>query len=143
MLREHDREDSQFGEDGNLLSDLLMLGDNFAIPATRGNREGVEFYLLFCQRGRFLVREAFECSWGHTFEVGDYAVCGSYYQTWGRLDKSYVLLDSSQQAYLPSELVVHVKFNMAPQDHHVQGDDTVYYLSTDDQNTIESEYRKI
>jgi hypothetical protein len=96
-----------------LLSDLLMPGDKFAVSAVRGNREGVEFY-LFCQRGRILVREAFECSWGHTFEVGDYVVCGSYYQTWGRLDKSYVLLDSSQHAYLSSELVMHVKFSMAP-----------------------------
>jgi hypothetical protein len=139
MIRENDGEDSQYGGDGETLADLLDPGDNFAVPAMPGNDEGVEFYLFFCQRAKYQVTEAFTCKWGHSFLQGDYAVSGSYYQVWGLQDRSYVLLDRLQNAYLLPELVVQVKFSMSLQDHRVQSDDSVYYLSLEDQQTIASE----
>jgi hypothetical protein len=98
-----DGADSQYGEDGNALVDLLCIGDTFAVPADQPNPENVEFYLLICQRPKFLVSEAFTCRWGPEFEVGDYAVVGTYYQTWG---KGFVLLGSSRPTYLQAGLVV-------------------------------------
>jgi hypothetical protein len=121
------------------LVDILDPGDNFAVPTMPGNDEGVEFYLLFSQHAKYRVTEAFTCKWGHSFLPGDYAVTGSYYQLWGLQDRSYVLLDQSQHAHLRPELVVQVKFSMFPQDHRVQSDDSVYYMSLEDHWTIASE----
>jgi hypothetical protein len=83
----------------------------FAVPANQPNPENVEFYLFICQRPKFLVSEAFTCQWGPEFEVGDYAVVGTYYQAWG---KGFVLLGSLRHAYLQAELVVQIKFRMEP-----------------------------
>jgi hypothetical protein len=61
MIREIDGEDSQYGGDGDRLADILDHGDNFVVPAIPGNDEGVEFYLLFGQRVKCRVMEAFTC----------------------------------------------------------------------------------
>jgi hypothetical protein len=134
-----DGADSQYGEDRNALVDLLCIGDTFIVPADQPNPENVEFYLLICRRPKFLILEAFTCRWDPEFKVGDYIVVGTYYQAWG---KDFVLLGSSRPAYLQAELIVQIKFRMEPQDHRIASDDTIFYLSADDQSSIEAEYRR-
>jgi hypothetical protein len=41
---------SEFGGDGEELSNLLQVGNNFVIPTIEGNAKGVDFYILQCQR---------------------------------------------------------------------------------------------
>jgi hypothetical protein len=101
---------SQLDGDGTEMADVLLVGDKFAVPTKPNNAEDVQFYVLECHRRKFLVRSAFKCKWGCEFEVGEYAVAGRYFQKWDRVDKSYVFLDGSCIAYIPANLVCHVKF---------------------------------
>jgi hypothetical protein len=59
-------EDEEVGRDGVLegqdLGNLLQIGDNFAILAKEGNEEGIGFYVLQCQKAKYMVQEAFTCS---------------------------------------------------------------------------------
>ena len=132
-----DGSESQFGCEEDSLADLLELGDNFVVPAEPNNKEGVQFYILACLRKKFLVREAFVCKWGSEFNVGDYAVQGRYYQKWGSSQKSYVFLDKSKPAFIPSDLVMAMKFAMPVQNHRIQGKDPMYFLSNSDQASIQ------
>ena len=121
----------QFGTDGDELSALLEVGDNFAVVASTDNDEGVEFFLICCSRGFHEVKVAFTCHWGTSFQVGDKVVCGTYYQKWGRSDSSsYVLLNSSKIVYLHACHVVVIKFLMTPTDYRVAGNAPVYNLPT-------------
>lgn len=79
MICENDGEDSQYGGDGDTLADILDPGDNFTMLAMLTNDERIEFYLLFCQRAKYRVTEAFTCKWPNSFLLGDYAVTGFYY----------------------------------------------------------------
>lgn len=74
----------EYGGDGDELADVLEIGDNFAIPAEAENNENVLFYILYCQKRKFLVRERFKCPWGGWIEAGEYVVVGTYYQKWGQ-----------------------------------------------------------
>jgi hypothetical protein len=44
------------------------------------------------------MKEPFECVWGMRFGVGNYVVASTYYQWWGRTDKTYVYLNESRVA---------------------------------------------
>ena len=46
MLNQED--ESQFGDDGDALTNMLYINDNFAVLAEEGNK-GVQYYLLQCQ----------------------------------------------------------------------------------------------
>jgi hypothetical protein len=57
---------------------MLQTRDNFAILAIEKNVEGVDFFILQCQRPKHMVCESFACVWGCEFEVGDFVVAGTY-----------------------------------------------------------------
>jgi hypothetical protein len=67
-------EDEEVGHDGlperQDLGDL-QIGDNFVILVEEGNEKGIDFYVLQCQKAKHVVQEAFTCSWGSSFEIGD------------------------------------------------------------------------
>ncbi len=84
MEEYEDHEKWEFGGDGEDLSNLLQVGDNFVVPVVEGNDERVDFYVLQCQRTKFMVCESFQCFWGFHFDVGDYVVARTYYQKWGK-----------------------------------------------------------
>lgn len=69
-----DPEEWEYGGVGEELGNLLQVGENFAVPAPDENDEGVEFYILQCQKPKFLVEVAFVCPWGGDFRRGDYAI---------------------------------------------------------------------
>jgi hypothetical protein len=119
---------SQFGGNEDTLSDGISIGDNFAVLADEGNDEGVPYYVLQCQRPKFLVHRAFECVWKNTFDVGQYAIEGFYYQRWGRGSRNYVYLSGSHPAYLYLDFVKARRFPMVPTDHVVQGSEPTYTL---------------
>jgi hypothetical protein len=78
MMHHGDEEEWEFGGDGEELSDLLNIGDNFVVPAEEDNVEGVEFYILQCQIPKFKVTKSCRCVWGCEFVAGDLAVGGTY-----------------------------------------------------------------
>ncbi len=58
--------DQEFGArkhecDGEDLATLMCVGDNFAVLTHEGNNEGVEFYILQCQKTSHIVQERFTC----------------------------------------------------------------------------------
>jgi hypothetical protein len=129
MVHHGDDEEWEFGRNGEEVLDLLNIGDNFVVPIERDNSEGVDFYILQCQRPKFKVRESFTCVWGCEFEAGDLAIGGAYYQKWDSSNKSYVYLNESNAAYIHAHLVCASKFAMPLANHRVKGDDPVYSLS--------------
>jgi hypothetical protein len=105
MLENLNQEDWAFGADGEEISDLVNMGDNFVIPAEADNEEGVDFYILQCQTPKFKVLEPFKCVWGCKFDAGDYVIGGTYFQKWGISSKSFVFLHESRTAYIDAHLV--------------------------------------
>lgn len=128
----HDGEDE---EDG-CSADLLQVGDNFMIPAPPDNDEGVEFYVLQCQKAKFEVHEDFLCPWGEDFEKGDFVVAGTYYQKYGRGSNTYVYLAESRLAHISAHLVKAIKFPMILQPHVLRGDTAVYKMSAETTDMI-------
>jgi hypothetical protein len=130
MMQSLEEEDNlQFGGDPDILTEELQIGQNFAVLAEEGNDEEVQYYILQCQRAKFVVREDFDCVWGNKFEVGDHAIEGIYYQRCGRGLHNYVYLTGSHPAYIHSHLVKAKNFSILPHDHRVQGQDPTNKLS--------------
>jgi hypothetical protein len=75
------------------------------------------------------VVQPFTCQWGQQFCVGDIVVDGHYYQSWGKLDSSYVLLSRSHVVYIHVCHVRAIKFPMLPSNHKVHGNELIYKLS--------------
>jgi hypothetical protein len=132
MLDEFDVENwDEFGLNGTYLALTLELGDNLASCAALENEENVEFYILMCTKKPFVCKKAFTCIWGKTFEVGDFAIEGTYYHKYGTGHDTYVFLQKSQKAYVAVENVRAVKFPMLLTDHRVSGNDPVYKLQAE------------
>lgn len=110
------------------LASTLDIGDNLAVNAAEGNSEGADFWLINCTKTMHVVKCAFTCMWGTSFEVGDEIVVGMYYQRWGTSETSYVLLKNSHPVHMHAHLVRAVKFPMLPKDYRAQGNDMVYDL---------------
>lgn len=123
-------DESQFTERASQdLADDLRVGDKFVVPAEDGNEEGVLYYVLVCQRTKFVVRTPFSCVWGNDFEVGDEVVEGKYFQRWGNRESgNYVFPDGSHPAYIHSHWVKAIRFPMLMQDHRIQGGDPTHKL---------------
>jgi hypothetical protein len=129
MIQELERDDdSQYGGDVDDMIDILEIGDHFAVLAEDNNDEGVPYYILQCQRTKFVAGEDFECVWGNRFEVGDHVVEGIYFQNWGAGSQNYVYLSGSCLAFIHSHLVKATKFPMILLDHRVKGDEPIYKL---------------
>lgn len=138
MMDNVDQDDWAFGGDGEEMSDLINVGDNFVVPAEAENEEGVEFYILQCQIPKFRVVQPFQCVWGCEFDAGDYVIGGTYYQKWGISSKSFVYLAESRTTYVDAHLVRMCKFPLPPAHHRVKGDDSIYQLSDDTLALIKS-----
>jgi hypothetical protein len=116
----------EYGEDGDHLTSCMSLGDNFAMNAEKGNKEGQDFYILLCIKIIFTINTPFKCPWGQEFCVGDMVVASKYYYNWSWLKSSYVLLIRSQIAYIHACHVRTIKFPMALVDHKVWGNELLY-----------------
>ena len=62
------------------LSDAIQVGDNFAVNAEEGNKEGVDFYLIKCTNTLEVLKTHEVDSWGGVFEAGSYILKGFYYK---------------------------------------------------------------
>ena len=129
MIEEEDEDSWQYEYDANNMANLVQQGDNFAVAAADDNNKGVSFYILQCQISKHVVEEDFDCIWGSHFQAGDFVICGTYYQKWGRADaNNYVYLRNSRPAYVDCSAVLACKFQMTRRQHRVKGGDAVYML---------------
>jgi hypothetical protein len=74
-----------FETKGDNLASTLEVSDNFSIDAEFGNVEGVDFYVLCCNKTLHIVEENFECKRGAKFVAGEQVVARKYYKKWGNL----------------------------------------------------------
>jgi hypothetical protein len=112
---------------GEQLAATLDIGDNFAVNASKGNDEGVDFWIIICTKALHTVKDSFTDKWGTAFDVDDEVVAGVYYQ---KYHDNYVLLKNSHTVYMHVHLVRSVKFLMLPKNHRVAGNDCTYELSS-------------
>lgn len=123
------------------IGDLVEVGDNFMIPAEEENEDGVQFYILQCQKTKFVLQEPLSCPWGGTFNVGDAVIRGKYYKKYGHGDKTYVFCDKAVDAHVDAHLVRACKFPMILASHRVKGT-PVYKLSAEFQHVCEDALRE-
>ncbi len=62
-----------------LITNCLKLGDNFTMNAKKGNKKGVDFYVVLCTHPMHVFEEDYTCHWGYQFQVDDVVVIGTYY----------------------------------------------------------------
>jgi hypothetical protein len=111
------------------MMDELSIGDNFAVRTEEGNPEGAHYYILQCQRAKFIVSSTFTYVWGNEFHTRNHAVEGIYYQQRGRRKTNlFVYLSGSHPAYIHSHFVHAIEFPMVINDHRVQGSNSIYKL---------------
>jgi hypothetical protein len=118
----------QLGECGDYLASCLEIGDNFVVNVEEGNQEDVDFYVMLCTQLVHVVKEDFIDTWSTNLRVGDVVVVGTYYQTWGRGETSYVFLQNFPIVFLLVSHVKSIKFPMLPSSHMVSCNDVVYML---------------
>jgi hypothetical protein len=111
---QNDPDDWEFDGCTEAPGDLVEVGDNFAVPTPPGNEEGVEFFVLQCQRKKYEVQVDFEFPWGGEFKRGDFVVSGTYYKKFGRGDNTYVYLDKAVVAHVDSHLIRACKISHDP-----------------------------
>ncbi len=109
---------------------------NFVVHAEDGNDEGVDFYIMCCERLPF----TFDVGLGNFFLdavyfVGEVVVLRKYYKSWGKKGLSYVMLNDNPVGNAYSHLVCYVKFSMPLIMHWVIGNTQVFTLS---KNTLEA-----
>lgn len=137
MAVDEDDENWEYEYDDDSMGNLVQARDNFAVPASEDNAEGVSYYVLQCQRPKHIVEHDFDCVWGGHFQAGDYVISATYYQKWGRpTANNYVFLRNSEEAFLDASSVLACKFQMTPRHHRVKGNETVYTLSDETVDVI-------
>ena len=101
------------------------------VPAEQPNEEGVDFYILQCQRRKYKLKAPLSCPWGAEFEAGDFVIEGTYYKKSGRGEYTYTYLEKSVVAHVSSHLVLACKFRMKLAPYCLKGGDPVYKISSE------------
>lgn len=115
LLKNWSLHEMRFGTKRDNFVGLLESKDNFAVNATSDNPKKVDFYIICCIRGIYMLKQAFTCVWGTSFRVRDTLMSNKYYQKWKRNDSSlYILLKDSQVVFKHIEYMNCVKFLIKP-----------------------------
>lgn len=111
------------GED--MLSQLILEGDNYAVNVDDQNDEGVDFYILKCVKPRYLTEKSLTDAWGNKLSRGTYVITGYYYEQSKDNPQHYTFLDNKGLSHMYSHLVRAIKFDMLLVDAITK----TYYLS--------------
>jgi hypothetical protein len=87
------------------LGDLVLIDDNFMIPAEKDNEDGVDFYVLQCTRSKFLLEEPLHCPWDGIFVPRDEVIKEKYFKKHAHGDKTYVFYDKAIETHVDAYLV--------------------------------------
>lgn len=139
QIEEHNDPEQWFEEGADEhAGNIVEVGDNFVVPAEDGNEERVQYYILQCTKPRFRVQADFVCPWGGEFQRGEYVIAGTYYQKHGSGSNTYVYLDNRPVGHIYSHLVRLSKFPMVLAPHTVKGGDSVYKMTVETAEKIET-----
>ncbi len=101
----------------NLISDAeslivtLYVSDNFVMHAKDGNEEGVDFYIMCCERPPFTLDVKVGPNlWDATYYAWEVVVSGKYHKFWVKKGLSYVMLNDNPMGYAYLHLVCYVNF---------------------------------
>ena len=90
---------------GDTLSDVLNVGDNFAVNAEEDNSEGADFYILKCTVSKQCARQNMVDAWGNFVSAGTFYIEGIFYAKLDDYEYVYRLLEDKPAAYMLSHLV--------------------------------------
>ena len=90
---------------GDTLSDVLNVGDNFAVNAEADNSEGVDFYILKCTVNKQCAKQNMVDAWGNFVPAGTFYIRGIFYAKLHDYEYVYRLLEDKPPAYMLSQLV--------------------------------------
>ena len=116
----------------DMLSEYLSEGDNFAVNAEAGNKEGVEFYLLRCTTTKWMTNCVIQDQWRNKCAKDTYVITGYYFEQKEGDPNHYTLLDHKGVTNMYSHLVRAIKFYMPL----VDTTSKTYYLSPKVHETI-------
>ncbi len=105
-------EDASYEGHYDTLSQALIVGDNFAVPAPNDNEKKVDFYIVKCTAAIEEFHSDAEDDWGSIIGRGSYAIKGFYYCMIN--EKTYKLLDKKPEVFIYSHLVRAIKIPMIP-----------------------------
>ena len=101
------------------------------VPTEQSNKEGIEFYILQCQRQKYQLQAPLVYPWGAKFKTGKYINEHTYYRKFGRGEITYTNLIKSVIAHMAAHLVWACKFHMKHAPYSLKGGDPVYKISSE------------
>ncbi len=73
-----------------------------------GNEEGVDFYIMCCERPPFTLDVGVGLDlWDATYYTWEVVVLGKYHKSWGKNGLSYVMLNENAMGYAYLNLVFY------------------------------------
>lgn len=123
------------GVDGQSMAENIAQGDNFAVIAS-DPEGGEKFFIIQCDKPLFTCRQDFTDGWQNKWEAGDWLLRGHWYHRKKKNSKTFVLLDTSPEAYCYSHLILCAKFPMPITTHHCKGSISTYVLSSEVEEII-------
>ena len=97
-IKEEEIDDPTYEGHYEALTDALVAGDNFVVPAPLDNLEQVDFYALKCTHEKVFLDSPLEDTWGNVCPRGSFVVKGVWYQQKARNPYNYKLLQSKHKA---------------------------------------------
>ena len=107
------KEDFIYHGPGDTLSDVIHVGDNFAVDAEEGNSEGADFYILKCKLCKQCATQNIVDAWGNFVSVVTFYIEGIFYARLDDYDYVYRLLEDKPVAYMYSHLVRCISIPMS------------------------------
>ena len=111
-IEEEEIDDPTYEGHHDALTDALLIGDNFVVPAAHDNDELVDFYVLKCTHKKVCIDSPLQDAWGNVCARGSFVVKGIWYHQKAKNPYEYKLLRSKPEACMLSHLVRAIKFPM-------------------------------
>ena len=108
-IEEEETDDPTYEGHHEALTDALLIGDNFVVPAPHDNNEHVDFYVLKCTHEKVCLDSPLQDAWENECPRGSSVVKGVWYQQKAGNPYEYKLLHSKAEACMFSHLVRAIK----------------------------------
>jgi hypothetical protein len=130
--------ETQYGVGGEAIADLVIIGDNMAVPCESNN--GETFWLLLCDKPKHVVRHTFKDSYGNTYYEGDEVIRRRYYDLLCPRNMAYFFNNNVEPTYIYFHLVCVAKFGMPPTSRSFRDNYPTFQLPIDTLQLIEEAF---
>ena len=126
-----------YNKDYNELTDVMQIGDVFAVIAEEGNEEEVDYYLLLCTKTKHSLEASIMDDYGIDYSRGDMVVEGKYYVLGKTRSTKFLLYEQYQwkKKYVQySHLVIGTRLHLKP--HNKSKKRMNFELTIEDHETL-------